>query len=247
MTRPRGRPPMPSAMSRAMEPVGMTLMAWAGLSPSRMTEPLPNCLSIWDRAMSRALSRSSVAMVLTFGRSGEVVGIDARSGVRHFRDAGRSVENGAACGRHTRPNVCSIARATRRRIATSWSALLRGHVVVLADRQPHPAHRQPGVDRLHRGAASERPEDVVARDALGAHRPELGVHPAPELLQSHDPTLTRARPGRCGPRSAPRRAPYPRCMLPGTGNTTIDVVLQGAIIAAMIVGIVLLIRNYRGR
>jgi hypothetical protein len=36
-------------------------------------------------------------------------------------------------------------------------------------------------------------------------------------------------------------------MLPGTGNTTLDVVLQGAIIAAVIVGIVLLIRNYRGR
>src|SRR3712207_2479571 len=186
MTRPRGRPPMPSAMSRAIEPVGMTLMAWAGLSPSRMTEPLPNCLSIWDRAMSRALSRSSVAMVLTFGRYGEVVGTDARAGVRHFRDAGGSVENGAACGRQTRPNVCSIARATRRPSTTTPSALLRGHLVLLADRQPHPAHRQPGVDRLHRGAPAEGCEDVVARDALGAHRAELAVHPGPELLQSHD-------------------------------------------------------------
>jgi hypothetical protein len=36
-------------------------------------------------------------------------------------------------------------------------------------------------------------------------------------------------------------------MLPGTGNPTLDVVLEGAIIAALVVGIVLLIRNYRGR
>src|SRR4051812_5759849 len=160
MPRPRARPPMPSAMSSAMEPVGMTLMACDGLSPSRMTEPLPNCLSIWDRAMSRALSRSSVAMVLTFGRSGEVVGFDARAGVRQFRGAGGSVENGAACGRHSRPNVCSIARMTRRSIPPGASPLLRGHLVLLADRQPHLAHRQPGVDRLHRGAAAQSTEHV---------------------------------------------------------------------------------------
>jgi len=36
-------------------------------------------------------------------------------------------------------------------------------------------------------------------------------------------------------------------MVPGTGNQTLDIVLQVAIIAAMLVGVVLLIRNYRGR
>ena len=36
-------------------------------------------------------------------------------------------------------------------------------------------------------------------------------------------------------------------MVPGTGNETLDLVLQVAIITAMIVGLVLLIRNYRGR
>ncbi len=36
-------------------------------------------------------------------------------------------------------------------------------------------------------------------------------------------------------------------MVPGTGNPALDVVLQVAIIAAMLVGIVLLIKNYRGR
>jgi hypothetical protein len=36
-------------------------------------------------------------------------------------------------------------------------------------------------------------------------------------------------------------------MVPGTGNATLDVVLQIGVVAAMLVGIVLLIRNYRGR
>src|SRR5919206_3295830 len=150
---------MPRAMSRAIEPVGMTLIACAVLSPSRMTEPLPNCLSIWARAMSRALSRSSVAMVLTFGRSGEVVGLDARAGVRQFRGAGGSVENGAACGRHSRPNVCSIARSTRRFSGEERSALLDRHLVLLADGQPHLAYRQARLDRVDRRASAQRPED----------------------------------------------------------------------------------------
>ncbi len=36
-------------------------------------------------------------------------------------------------------------------------------------------------------------------------------------------------------------------MLPGTGSSALDLVLEVAIIAAMVVGIVLLIKNYRGR
>ena len=40
---------------------------------------------------------------------------------------------------------------------------------------------------------------------------------------------------------------YPRSMIPGTGSSSLDLVLQVAIIAAMLVGIVLLIKNYRGR
>src|SRR4029079_5173131 len=50
---------MPSAMSRAMEPVGMTSIGARTSSPRRMTEPLPNCRSIWASAASRALSRSA--------------------------------------------------------------------------------------------------------------------------------------------------------------------------------------------
>jgi hypothetical protein len=36
-------------------------------------------------------------------------------------------------------------------------------------------------------------------------------------------------------------------MIPGTGSTGLDVLLQLAIAAALLVTIVLLIRNYRGR
>src|SRR5438477_5353526 len=56
---PRGMPPTPSAMSRASEPVGVTVMPCpAGCSPSFMTAPLPNCFSICERVTSSILSRS---------------------------------------------------------------------------------------------------------------------------------------------------------------------------------------------
>src|ERR1039457_553754 len=63
--RPRGRPPMPSAMSRASAPVGIDSMFMCRFSPMRMIEPLPNCFSIWPSAASRALARSSVAITVS--------------------------------------------------------------------------------------------------------------------------------------------------------------------------------------
>jgi hypothetical protein len=59
-TRPRGRPPIPSAMSSASDPVDTASTAIVAFSPIFMIEPLPNCLSIWASAMSSALSRSIV-------------------------------------------------------------------------------------------------------------------------------------------------------------------------------------------
>src|SRR5262245_36042135 len=67
--RPFGRPPMPSATSRDMAPVGMTAISSRGPpEPSRMTEPLPNCRSICEMASSRACRRSffASAMRLSF-------------------------------------------------------------------------------------------------------------------------------------------------------------------------------------
>src|ERR1017187_812731 len=56
--RPRGRPPMPSATSSEIAPVGITSIGARPSSPSRMIEPLPNCRSIWASAVSRDLSLS---------------------------------------------------------------------------------------------------------------------------------------------------------------------------------------------
>ena len=47
ITRPRGTPPTPRAASREREPVGMAGTSIFSRLPSRMIEPLPNCLSIW--------------------------------------------------------------------------------------------------------------------------------------------------------------------------------------------------------
>src|ERR1700730_17148558 len=60
MTRPRGMPPTPSAMSRPNEPVGIESTSYvAPASPKRMTEPFPNCFSIWLSAAARAFLRFS--------------------------------------------------------------------------------------------------------------------------------------------------------------------------------------------
>src|SRR5213079_2470986 len=55
-TRPRGKPPTPSAMSSPSEPEEMvsTYMERSFL-PSFITEPLPNWRSIWESAADRAL------------------------------------------------------------------------------------------------------------------------------------------------------------------------------------------------
>jgi len=88
---------------------------------------------------------------------------------------------------------------------------------------------------------------VITRDAVGAHRAELLIEPAPELLQSHTTTLTRRGRGAPSRHGRHRRPIYPRDMLPGTGSPVLDVVLEVGIIAALVVTIVLLIRNYRDR
>ena len=88
---------------------------------------------------------------------------------------------------------------------------------------------------------------MVTGDALGAHRAELTIETGPELLQAHPPTLTRARTPALPRRNRGAAAAYPRPMLPGTGSGALDTVLQIGIALALLVSIVLLIRNYRGR
>src|SRR5205814_155013 len=75
-TRPRGKPPTPSAASNEIAPVGITeIGTMASFDPSRMMEPLPNCFSICANARSIALVRSSAIehcsfFMKTFGVDG---------------------------------------------------------------------------------------------------------------------------------------------------------------------------------
>src|SRR5882724_8121652 len=63
-TRPRGKPPTPSAASNEIAPVGITeIGTMASFDPSRMMEPLPNCFSICANARSIALVRSSAIKI----------------------------------------------------------------------------------------------------------------------------------------------------------------------------------------
>ena len=54
---------MPRARSRARAPVEIASTAIVPFSPIFMTEPLPNCFSIWPSAISSAFSRSTVMSV----------------------------------------------------------------------------------------------------------------------------------------------------------------------------------------
>src|SRR5258706_7461188 len=59
--RPRGMPPTPSARSSAIDPVGITSIAWIEPEPSFMIEPVPNCFSMVAIAAATALVRSAWA------------------------------------------------------------------------------------------------------------------------------------------------------------------------------------------
>ena len=56
--RPRGMPPMPSARSSAIDPVGMWSTSCCSREPSFMIAPRPNCFSMLSSAASTALLRS---------------------------------------------------------------------------------------------------------------------------------------------------------------------------------------------
>ena len=81
---------------------------------------------------------------------------------------------------------------------------------------------------------------MVTGHALGTHGAELTVETGPELLQAHGSTLTRAPP-------PPPQSAYAGGMIPGTGSAGWDAVLQIAIILAMLIAIILMIKNYRDR
>src|SRR5271169_2755135 len=66
MTRPRGSPPMPSAMSSPSDPVDtVSVSSPRSRLPSFITEPLPKARSIWLSAASSARLRSLFSSLFT--------------------------------------------------------------------------------------------------------------------------------------------------------------------------------------
>src|ERR1044071_764087 len=68
MTRPRGTPPIPRAISSPRDPEEITGKSFGiPASPSFIMAPLPNCRSIWLTARSSAFSRfTSIYCLLEF-------------------------------------------------------------------------------------------------------------------------------------------------------------------------------------
>ena len=63
---PFGIPPIPSATSKLNAPVGIASTFIAVKSPSFITDPLPNCFSIWPNADSSAFFFSLFSILINF-------------------------------------------------------------------------------------------------------------------------------------------------------------------------------------
>src|SRR5450830_1018648 len=76
ITLPRGTPPTPNAISRAIAPLGITsMLILAEAAPSFIIEPFPNCRSICIRAESNAFCLSDNYFTLLFFRREHLFGI----------------------------------------------------------------------------------------------------------------------------------------------------------------------------
>ena len=86
-------------------------------------------------------------------------------------------------------------------------------------------------------------EKTWSRATLSARMgPNCSPRRAQKSCSRTTPTLARTRDGR------PRRAdPYAGDVIPGTGSTGLDLVLEIGIALALLASLVLLWRNYRGR
>src|SRR4051812_48948122 len=209
MIRPRGRPPMPSATSRAIDPVGITSIGARVSSPSRMTAPLPCCRSICASAVVSALSRSKPAMDAPLDLLGRT-SATLRVGSDSFRAATPPVDACAALtvGEHLFDSRRHAMLPGLRRIgpATSGEAA-RGsgvgaprqaakppetsvavgdrYLEMLADCSPDVLGRLTLGERLMDGSVAEPADHLVAGHRVGVGGTEPGVHPLPELRQPH--------------------------------------------------------------
>src|SRR3954451_24120627 len=162
---------MPSATSSAMDPVGMIWIGTRVSSPRRITEPLPNCLSIWASATSSAFSRSSAGIGSTFADSvGLWSALTLERPADSFSPAVRSVDLDPRCGQTSRRPVRESTRHAGpdrstypgRRAAVGVldpdAGPLRSGVRPLRRARPRPAgarrpYGRPGAGRGHPGEA----------------------------------------------------------------------------------------------
>src|SRR5690606_4828674 len=198
-------PPIPSATSREMDPVGIDSMGGRLSSPRRMMVPLPNWRSICASAVSRALSRSAAAtgnpcwvgafffmMGVTLRRGSDIL---RRLLPRCGQPSGPSPPRAVAAVLRQRrgrpgttpgsgvsssyPNLCSIAGAS------PGSVDVGGEVEGAAHGAPDLLGADAVVEGLADRAGAELLDDVVAGEALGVGLAELLVHELPEAGESH--------------------------------------------------------------
>ena len=199
MTRPRGSPPTPSAMSRPTEPVGIVPISAMSPPDSGMIAPLPNCFSMAAMAPATAFSFS---FMLDMGLSL----------VRSLVDRGRGTggpRRGARCAIAALPARSAIVRATR-----------RTRVMARADR-PEPRGRPfqqrvaGAVERRHPpqlGGRQARVPALAARLLALARRHDArrgwprSIRPARRARAPDTAARGRRRAGRCDRAAAPTAA-----------------------------------------
>src|ERR1044072_7410917 len=102
--RPLGRPPTPSAMSSPSEPEEIvSISIERSFLPSFITEPLPNCRSIWESAADSAFDLS-MEEPSTIRRAGADMGSAPYGGIR----SGQTAENRELLVVDDPYHVCSL-------------------------------------------------------------------------------------------------------------------------------------------
>src|SRR6516165_5991124 len=164
-------------MSSEIAPVGITSIGARASSPSRITEPLPNCRSIWARAVSRALSLSP-----TFPPGLSMPAMDTPAGIRGFLSALtlRAATDKTPHADQHHPDRAAAAVAGHHARHHSRRTTVRSEAGHAQFQKKHRAHRPP-----------PRP---AAREAVAA----AGVTDPPAEKDANTPARTGFRKG-CRP------------------------------------------------
>ncbi len=205
MTRPRGRPPTPSATSRPTEPVGMTSIAAISPPSSGMIAPLPNCFSMAAIAPATAFIFSLMLdMVSPFcwslvqrsrvGRARGTASVSARWTARTAALPSRSAMVRAT----RRMRVMARADRPRRSAARSSSAWPAASIGATQAERGRAEPRVPAACRAARWRSRGR------HHALAHDRGRFARFAPGELIGTAAPGRRRA--GRCDRGADPRGA-----------------------------------------